>query len=53
MIHFRYVKQDKHMDLHNCSTLLDQIEQYLNDQLGHISQDRTILANISGKGTLL
>lgn len=41
------------MDLHNCITLLDQIEQDLNDQLGRISQDRRVSANVSGKGVLL
>jgi len=38
------------MDLHNCITSLDHIGQDLNDQLGRISPDRTVLANISGKG---
>ena len=41
------------MDLHNCITSLDQIEQDLNDQLGRVSRDRTVSANISGKGVLL
>lgn len=41
------------MDLHNCITSLDEIQQDLNDQLGRISQDRTVSANISGKGVLL
>lgn len=35
------------MYLNNCITLLDQFEQDLKDQLGHIFKYRAISANVS------
>lgn len=50
---FYYVNQDKHMYLNNCITLLDQLEQDLTDQLGHMSQSKTVSADVSVRVVLL